>query len=91
MGRCKYCGGTGRQYIESGSSMYYACEDCDGTGYMKECDYCGKEYSGEYCEDCYDACIECGDYVPEEELIGGRCECCHENYEMDYDIQQVSN
>ena len=29
---CKWCCGTGRQYVEVGSSLCYCCTDCDGTG-----------------------------------------------------------
>lgn len=90
MGQCKYCSGWGVEYVD-GSSLSYRCPDCDGTGYIPECEECGKEYSGNYCEDCYDACIECGEYVPKEEIIDGRCECCHENYCLDYDRHQLLN
>lgn len=29
---CKWCHGTGREYVEPGNSLYYACPDCGGTG-----------------------------------------------------------
>jgi hypothetical protein len=78
MGACKWCGGTGRQYVEEGSSLNYVCPDCDGQGYLPECDNCGEEYSGEYCEKCYAECEECGEVVLISELNNGFCADCVE-------------
>ena len=60
MGECKWCHGTGTQYVERGSSLCYNCTDCGGSGYLPECDVCGEEYYGEFCEHCYCECISCG-------------------------------
>ena len=76
MGTCKWCHGTGRNHIED--SLYCRCEDCEGTGFIEECDICGEEYTGEYCEDCYAECKECGAVCDKDDLENGLCEDCAE-------------
>jgi hypothetical protein len=77
MSKCRYCNGTGTQYVERGSSLCYDCPDCSGTGIVAICDRCDHEYDGEYCRDCYDVCSHCGVVVPIEELaFDGICEDC---------------
>lgn len=78
MGACKWCCGTGIQYVESGSSLCYACPDCGGSGYLPECDQCGEEYYGEYCEDCYIECEECGEVCLRYRDDSKLCEDCYE-------------
>lgn len=56
---CPYCRGTGIQYVESGSSLCYACPDCNGTGSIPTCDRCGNTFIGEYCDNCYTVCDSC--------------------------------
>jgi hypothetical protein len=83
MGVCRWCKGTGVQYVERGSSLCYTCPDCGGNGYLPECDICGEEYYGEYCEDCYVMCEECGllcrRYADDSEL----CEDCYNEMEVE--------
>jgi hypothetical protein len=31
---CPHCYGSGKQYVERGSSLCYACPDCGGTGHL---------------------------------------------------------
>lgn len=76
MGVCQWCKGTGREYVEQGSSLCYACPDCNGSGFIPECDICGEEFEGEFCEDCYMECEECGTVVPISETQNGLCEDC---------------
>jgi DnaJ-class molecular chaperone len=33
---CRWCRGTGKEYVEPNSSHFYRCPDCDGTGRMPE-------------------------------------------------------
>ena len=57
--KCEWCNGSGRQYVESGSSLCYTCPDCDGTGEEQpeeeECKICGEwkevEEDCEWCEE----------------------------------------
>lgn len=86
MGTCKWCHGTGRQYVEYGSSLCYPCEDCNGTGHTPECDVCGAEYEGEYCYECYDACENCGERTLKEELNNGFCEECREEIKQEIQL-----
>lgn len=77
---CPYCKGTGTQYVESGSSLSYACPDCGGSGSVPECPACGKEYSGDFCEDCYGVCECCEDIARLEYLDDDNlCEMCSDN------------
>lgn len=76
MSECRWCNGTGIQYVESGSSLCYDCPDCNGTGWLAECDICGGEYSGEYCEDCYAVCDNCEEITPIDEMDGDFCFVC---------------
>lgn len=78
MATCRWCNGTGVQYVERWSSLCYACPDCGGTGHIPECDVCGNEYDGEYCTDCYATCDECGELCRKEDLKDGLCEDCAE-------------
>ena len=75
---CRWCGGSGRQHIERGSSLSYRCPDCDGTGHLPECDVCGEPYSGDYCEDCYAECEGCREVCLIENMQDGLCEACVE-------------
>lgn len=74
MGKCKWCNGRGWDSAEGG--RYFSCPDCDGTGNTPECDVCGAEYDGEYCDKCYDVCENCGERTQKEELNNGLCEYC---------------
>lgn len=78
MGKCPWCHGRGYELVEPGlSSLSYKCPDCNGTGYIPECEICGHEYYGEFCEECYDRCEECGKVFPFTELDeNGLCEEC---------------
>lgn len=78
---CPYCRGTGTQYVESGSSLSYVCPDCDGTGYIPNCDTCGEPYVGEYCSNCYTECSVCGSVCSKEsdDYTYYLCECCEDN------------
>jgi len=29
---CKWCAGTGKEYVEPATSHFFACPDCGGTG-----------------------------------------------------------
>ena len=33
--KCRWCNGTGKMYVEPGSSLYYRCGDCQGTGLVQ--------------------------------------------------------
>ena len=79
MGACKYCNGLGWDSMEGG--RYFRCPDCNGTGYLEECDNCGEEFDGEYCKECYAECKECGHVTLKEELEHGLCEECREEQE----------
>ena len=50
--KCKWCHGTGREYVEAGGSLYYRCPDCDGTGIAKPLD-----------EEEDDTAPDCGDTI----------------------------
>jgi hypothetical protein len=76
MGECKWCHGTGTEYVEPGSSLCYRCPDCNGTGYIPECDNFGREYVGEYCDHCYTECDECGEVCLIDDIEKGICEDC---------------
>ena len=77
---CPYCKGTGTQYVESGSSLSYDCPDCNGSGYVPECPACGREYYGDFCEDCYGVCACCEDIERLEHLDDDNlCEMCSDN------------
>lgn len=76
MGMCRECNGTGRQYVERGSSLCFTCPDCEGEGYLPECDVCGEEYNGEYCENCFAMCAECGEVCRIDDMTDGLCEEC---------------
>lgn len=82
MGECRWCNGTGRQYVERGSSLCFSCPDCDGTGSIPECDVCGEEYDGDYCPECYAECEECGEVCQLEYMTDGLCEDCAAEYEV---------
>lgn len=76
MSECRWCHGTGVQYLEQGSSLCYACPDCGGTGSTPVCDICGSEYDGEYCTECYAECEECGKVCVIDDIADGLCEDC---------------
>lgn len=46
---CKWCKGYGYLYVEKGSSLSYACPDCNGSG-----------QGGNDEEDELDTCYKCG-------------------------------
>ena len=77
MGACKFCNGWGVEYVD-GTSLRFKCQDCNGTGKIPECDECGIEYNGEYCEECYAPCKECGAVTLTDALENGRCADCAE-------------
>ena len=77
MSDCKYCRGTGVLYVERGSSLSYTCPDCNGSGIVADCDICGREYYGEYCENCYCECTECGE-IGERHGDTDICTDCYE-------------
>ncbi len=79
MGQCKWCNGRGYYTIEGCRS--YPCGDCNGRGWLPECDYCDEEYTGEYCPKCYTDCKCCGRTTRLEEDWEGLCEDCF--YELD--------
>lgn len=80
MGKCPYCT-HGMNYIERESGYGFTCPDCGGSGYLPECDICGKDFAHDYCEDCYGECAECGEITPLTELKNDICECCVEAME----------
>jgi hypothetical protein len=82
MGECKYCAGWGVEYVD-GSSLSYRCPDCDGTGYIPECEECGKEYSTEYCEDCYARCCFCEGLYLKSELHDDVCDECYNSEDFE--------
>lgn len=44
---CKKCGGDGWVFHSNGQSgINKDCPKCDGTGFIKKCDMCGKDFSG---------------------------------------------
>jgi DnaJ-class molecular chaperone len=57
--KCEWCNGSGRQYVESESSLCYCCPDCNGSGKEQpeeeECKICGEwkevEEDCEWCEE----------------------------------------
>ena len=61
MSECPYCHGRGVEYVEPGlSSLCYDCPDCNGTGYIDECDLCGNTKEDGMCRDCETICDYCG-------------------------------
>ena len=78
MVECKWCRGRGYLHYEPGTSLIYSCPDCGGTGYIPQCDICGKEFEGEYCEDCYCVCEECGELRARAGEDINFCEDCYE-------------
>lgn len=47
---CKWCNGTGKEYVEPGSSHFYACPDCNGTGKTPEPEEALEPYEGNSAE-----------------------------------------
>lgn len=80
MGACRYCNGRGWDSVEGG--RYFRCPDCGGSGYLEECDCCGAEFDGEFCEKCYAECKECGAVTLKEDLTNNLCEECAEEFEQ---------
>ena len=74
--KCPYCRGTGKQYVEHGSSLSYRCPDCHGTGEIQKCGVCGRVIEGDYCDFCFAECSECKDIVPIYSLYNGLCPDC---------------
>lgn len=79
MGECKYCKGTGVQYVERGSSLCYQCTDCDGTGFIPECPTCGEEYYSGYCPTCQTLCDQCGEIGDRYSEHSDICVSCYED------------
>lgn len=73
---CKWCHGTGTNYVERGSSLRYDCPDCGGSGIIRICDECGEHIEGEYCEACFSECKECLSVCRVEDMHDGVCEDC---------------
>ena len=77
MGKCKWCH-YGTMSVGDGSSISYRCTDCGGTGWIPECDICGKEYHDDYCEECYSECLGCGDVCLKSDMQHGMCADCYD-------------
>lgn len=87
MGICKWCHGTGRNHIED--SLYCRCEDCEGEGYIDECDHCGQEYTGEFCAECYAECTNCGAVELKCELNRELCAGCYEELQQQFVAEMI--
>ena len=75
MGRCKWCRGKG-ECRAPGDTRWYVCQDCGGAGFIPECEICGNEYEGDYCESCFAECKECGDVFPIHDMTDSLCKNC---------------
>lgn len=75
---CRWCHGSGTEYVERGSSLSYRCPDCRGTGEVTVCDECGNSFDGEFCEDCFEKCPECGLLYP----VGEVCPDCAPEHKL---------
>ena len=72
---CKWCNGTGEERLEG---RFFRCPDCGGSGIVAICDECGQYFDGEFCEDCFEKCPDCGLIIP----VDSPCPDCSPDAEL---------